>query len=95
MDSKVRGLNPDGGKIFYISVHPTSCNMYTRVFRETDRPERVAEHTASSAEVEKGLDLYLRFPSPSAYACREATLNFKLWGLGLHYCLAKSVHICI
>ena len=52
--------------------------MYTRPFRETERPERGAEHTASSAEVEKGLELYLRFPSPSAYECREATLNFTL-----------------
>jgi len=78
MDSKVRGLNPDGGKIFYISVHPTSCKMYTRPFRETEGPEIGAEHTASSAEVEKGLELYLRFPSPSAYACREATIIITL-----------------
>jgi len=78
MDWRVRGLNPDGGEIFYISVHANTCKMYTRSFRETERPERGAEYTASSAEVEKGLELYLRFPSPSAYACREATLNFKL-----------------
>jgi len=78
MDWRVRGLNPDGGEIFYISVHANTCKMYTRSFRETERPEPSAEYTASSAEVENGLELYLRFPSPSAYACREATLNFKL-----------------
>ena len=78
MDSKFRGLNPDRGKIFYISVHPNSCKMYTRPFRKTDRPERGAEHTSSSAEVEKGLELYFRFPSSSAYACREATLIITL-----------------
>jgi len=78
MDWRVRGLNPDGGEIFYISVLANSCKMYTRSFRETERPDLGAEHAASSAEVEKALELDFRFPSSSAYACREATLNFTL-----------------
>ena len=76
MDWRVRGWNPDGGEISYISVLANTSKMYTRPFRDTERPERGAEYTASSAEVEKGLELYLRFSSPSA--CREATLNCKL-----------------
>ena len=71
-------MNPDGGEIFYISVHANTCKMYTRSFRETERPDLGAEHAASSAEVEKALELDFRFPSSSAYACREATLNFTL-----------------
>ena len=73
-----QGIESRRGREFLHFRHANNCNMYTRSFRETERPERGAEYTTSSAEVQKVLELYLRFPSPSAYACREATLNFKL-----------------
>ena len=40
IDWTVRGLNPDGGQIFSFSF----TQMYTRSFRATKRPERIAKH---------------------------------------------------
>ena len=65
MDWTVRGLNPDGGEIFSIPVHPTSCEMYTSCFRETKRPARNAEHPPLLA-----LRLRKAWNSASAYPLR-------------------------
>jgi hypothetical protein len=60
-----------------VAGRPAFVTVFTLPFPVLERTGRVSDHSLpSSAEVAKGLKLYLRHPSMPASACHGVTFTF-------------------